>query len=179
MHFTLVDRVLSYQAGVKITTVKSVSLSEEYLADHFPRFPVLPGVLMLEAMTEAAAWLLRITEGFSQTMITLKEAKNVKFGAFVTPGKTLQIDAQMMKHDVDLSQFKVSASVEGKPACSGRLILEHYNLADRRPHLAPTDTILRRHFRQQWALIFQPGAARPTMNVPVEAAVATAGVEAL
>ena len=55
MHFTFVDRVLQLQPGVSITTVKCLSLAEEYLADHFPRFPVMPGVLMLQAMTEAGA----------------------------------------------------------------------------------------------------------------------------
>ena len=57
MRFTLVDRILELQAGQEITAVKNLSLAEEYLADHFPLFPVLPGVLMLEAMTQAGAWL--------------------------------------------------------------------------------------------------------------------------
>ena len=61
MRFTFVDRVMELQPGVKITTVKCLSLAEEYLADHFPRFPVMPGVLMLEAMTEAQRWLIRAT----------------------------------------------------------------------------------------------------------------------
>ena len=53
MHFRLIDRVIERQAS-RLVAVKQVSLSEEYLQDHFPTFPVLPGVLMLEAMTQAA-----------------------------------------------------------------------------------------------------------------------------
>ena len=53
MRFTLVDRIVLLEPGAKIVTVKTLSLAEEYLADHFPRFPVMPGVLMLEAMTQS------------------------------------------------------------------------------------------------------------------------------
>ena len=59
MRFTLLDRVVAIEPGKSITALKAVSLSEEYLADHFPRFPVLPGVMMLEALTQAAAWTIR------------------------------------------------------------------------------------------------------------------------
>jgi 3-hydroxyacyl-[acyl-carrier-protein] dehydratase len=72
MRFTFVDRVLDLEPGVKITTVKALSLAEEYLADHFPRFPVMPGVLMLEAMTHAGAWLVRVSEDFAHSMVLLK-----------------------------------------------------------------------------------------------------------
>ena len=62
MRFTLLDRVLSIEPGKSITAIKTLSLAEEYLADHFPRFPVMPGVLMLESMTQAAAWTIRLGE---------------------------------------------------------------------------------------------------------------------
>lgn len=75
MRFTLIDRVISIEPGQQITAVKTVSLSEEYLQDHFPRFPVLPGVLMLEAMTQAAAWMIRIGEDFAHSMVVLRVAK--------------------------------------------------------------------------------------------------------
>ena len=65
MRFTLLDRVVAIEPGKSITAVKSVTLAEEYLGDHFPRFPVLPGVLMLEAMTQAAAWTIRLGEDFA------------------------------------------------------------------------------------------------------------------
>ncbi|MGC8553857.1 MAG: 3-hydroxyacyl-ACP dehydratase FabZ family protein, partial [Phycisphaerae bacterium] len=57
MQFTLVDRLLELDPGKSIVMTKQVSMAEEYLADHFPRFPVLPGVLMLEAAIQASAWL--------------------------------------------------------------------------------------------------------------------------
>ena len=84
---------------MKITTLKCLSLGEEYLADHFPRFPVMPGVLMLQAMTEAGAWLVRATEDFAHSIVTLKEARNIRFADFVQPGSVLTVTAEIMKID--------------------------------------------------------------------------------
>jgi len=78
MRFSLIDRIVELQPGAKIEAVKNLSLAEEYLADHFPQFPVMPGVLMVEAMTQAAPWLVRRTEDFAHSMIVLSEAKNVQ-----------------------------------------------------------------------------------------------------
>ena len=99
MRFTLIDRVLDLEPGVRIVAVKNLSLAEEYLADHFPGFPVMPGVLMLEAMTQAAAWLVRVTEDFAHSTVILKEARNVKYGNFVEPGQTLTITAEILGQD--------------------------------------------------------------------------------
>ena len=55
MRFLLLDAIQSCEPGVQLTAIKNVAMSEEYLADHFPEFPVLPGVFMLEAATQAAA----------------------------------------------------------------------------------------------------------------------------
>ena len=64
MRFSQIDRILEMQPGERLTAVKTLSLSEEYLKDHFPRFPVLPGVLMLEAAFQAAMYLVRYQEDF-------------------------------------------------------------------------------------------------------------------
>ena len=58
MRFILIDKIVSLEAGRSLKAVKSVSLAEEYLADHFPAFPVLPGVLMLQGLVESASWLV-------------------------------------------------------------------------------------------------------------------------
>ena len=64
MRFTLIDRIVELEPGARITATKSLTMAEEYLGDHFPNFPVMPGVLMLEAMTQTAAWLIRAERGF-------------------------------------------------------------------------------------------------------------------
>ena len=99
MRFTLIDRIVDFEPGVRITAVKSLTMAEEYLADHFPNFPVMPGVLMLEAMTQASAWLVRLSEDFAHSMVTLKQAGNVKYGQFVEPGQTLTVTAEILSQD--------------------------------------------------------------------------------
>ncbi|HEY1922374.1 MAG TPA: hypothetical protein VGG44_06380, partial [Tepidisphaeraceae bacterium] len=71
MKFNLIDKIEEV-SETRLVAVKYVSLAEEYLADHFPTFPVLPGVLMLEAMTQAAGWLLHRNNGFAKSMAVLK-----------------------------------------------------------------------------------------------------------
>jgi 3-hydroxyacyl-[acyl-carrier-protein] dehydratase len=94
MKFTLVDRIVSIDAkGIKAS--RNLSLAEEYLQDHFPGNPVMPGVLMLEGMIQAASWLVRVRQGFKHSMVLLKETRNVKYGKFVEPGDTLLIDVAM------------------------------------------------------------------------------------
>lgn len=156
MRFTLVDRILELQPGVKITTLKCLTLGEEYLADHFPRFPVMPGVLMLQAMTEAGAWLVRATEDFAHSIITLKEARNVRFGDFVQPGRVLTVTAELLHTDSREVELKTQGTVAGAVAVGGRLVLERYNLADTRADLAATDEYLKRNLRAHFALIYQP-----------------------
>src|SRR5204862_2132348 len=96
MHFDLVDAVLE-QSAERIVTIKHVSLAEEYLQDHFPTFPVLPGVMMLEALTQAGGWLLHHRMKFAKSMAVLKEARNVKYGTFVVPGAFLKVDVELNK----------------------------------------------------------------------------------
>src|SRR6266849_9240574 len=95
MRFNLVDEIRQLEPGRKIQAVKNLTLGEEYLADHFPTFPVMPGVLMLQTLLEAGAWLLRITEDFRHSVIVLREAKNVKYGNLVEPGRTLNVTVEL------------------------------------------------------------------------------------
>jgi 3-hydroxyacyl-[acyl-carrier-protein] dehydratase len=92
--FNLIDKI-ELLSNDRIVGVKFVSLAEEYLADHFPTFPVLPGVMMLEAITQAAGWLLHHRTGFGKSMAVLKEARNVKYGQFVAPGNFLKVDVEI------------------------------------------------------------------------------------
>jgi len=156
MRFALVDRVLEFEPGVKITTLKCLSLGEEYLADHFPRFPVMPGVLMLEAMTQTSAWLIRATEDFSHSIVTLKEARNIRFAGFVQPGRVLTMTAEIVQTSGKEVQLKTQGTLDGRVAVSGRLVLERYNLVDTRPDMADTDAYLQRHLREHFALLYQP-----------------------
>ncbi|MEX2141766.1 MAG: 3-hydroxyacyl-ACP dehydratase FabZ family protein [Pirellulales bacterium] len=159
MRFTLLDRITELQAGVRIQGTKSLTLAEEYLADHFPLFPVMPGVLMLEAMTQCSAWLVRASEDFAHSIVTLAEARAVKYADFVKPGQTLTVTAELLGHDERVSKLKVHGAVNGSVNVSARLTLCRYNLADLHPDRAASDVIVRAEMRKLFSLLYQPAKA--------------------
>ena len=153
MRFLLLDTIRSYEPDATLTAVKNVALTEDYLADHFPEFPVLPGVFMLEAATQAGAWLLRLSEDFAHSVISLKEARNVKYADFVQPGESLDITVSMLKKEPRLATFKMEGRMAGRTTLSGRLVLERYNLAEGDPTKRPLDDELKQNFRRMQSLL--------------------------
>ncbi len=157
MRFTLLDRIIELEPGAKITAVKNLSMAEEYLADHFPGFPVMPGVLMLEAMTQAGEWLIRASEDFAHSVVTLKEARNVKYANFVRPGQMLTVTAEVLGQDERETKLKAQGTVEGQTVVSARLVLERYNLSADDTGRAVTDEVVKLKLRELFALLY-PGA---------------------
>jgi 3-hydroxyacyl-[acyl-carrier-protein] dehydratase len=155
MRFTLIDKVVELEPGRRIAAIKNLSLAEEYLADHFPGFPVMPGVFMLEAMTQAGAWLVRASEDFAHGMVTLKEARNVKYANFVEPGQTLSVTAEIVSQDERETKLKAQGTVGDVQVVSARLVLERYNLADHDPAQAVTDQVLKYKLRELFALLYR------------------------
>jgi 3-hydroxyacyl-[acyl-carrier-protein] dehydratase len=153
MRFNLVDRIVEVEPGRRIQTVKHLTLGEEYLADHFPTFPVMPGVLMLQTLVESSAWLLRITEDFRHSVIALREARTVKYGHFVEPGRTLTVTAELTEMDDRFAVFKGKGELDGTATVSARLTLARYNLRDRNPALQAVDEQLIQHLRSHCALL--------------------------
>lgn len=175
MRFTLLDRVVAIEPGKSITAIKTVSLAEEYLADHFPRFPVLPGVFMLEAMTQAAAWTIRLGEDFSHSIVVLRSARNVKYGDFVEPGRTLTVTAEVLSQDERTTKVKASGSVGDRTSLTARLVLERYNLADVRPHGAALDARVRAEMRRLWSILYPAGRSTPPRPAVYGSAAVPAG----
>ena len=139
MRFVLVDRIVELQSGQSLVAVKNLSLAEEYLADHFPGFPVMPGVLMLEALTQAGAWLVREMEDFAHSVVILKQAKTIKYGSFVEPGRQLELRVELTGHGERESAFKGVGVIDGQEMVKGRFVLTRYNLRERDPALHGTD----------------------------------------
>lgn len=157
MRFTLIDRIVDLQPGKQITATKSLSLSEEYLQDHFPRFPIMPGVLMLEVMNQTAAWLVRATDEFQHSLVTLAEANNVKFSDFVEPGETLRVTAEILKHEEQTYRLRCEGEVAGKVAVRGRLVMATSQLADCSPEDKAVDGFMINSLREKFRLLYPAG----------------------
>jgi 3-hydroxyacyl-[acyl-carrier-protein] dehydratase len=164
MRFSLIDRIIELEPCVRITAIKTLTMTEEYLADHFPHFPVMPGVLMLEAITQAGAWLVRVSEDFAHSMVVLKQANNVKYAQFVEPGQMLSVTAEILKFDEGEVKLKAYGTMGGRVILSARLTLACYNLADRDPQHEATDVATRRDLRNQFALLHQPQVEIPSTS---------------
>ncbi|MCE9527918.1 MAG: beta-hydroxyacyl-ACP dehydratase [Planctomycetales bacterium] len=161
MRFSQLDQVLELEPGVRIRGVKRLSPDEHYLKDHFPRFPVMPGVIMLEALYQASSWLVRQSEGFAHSVVLLKEARNIKYSGFVAPGQTMEVTAEILKQDNVLTTLKAQGTVNGIVAVTGRLVLERFNLADRFPLRASTDPYTRNETRKVLAKLMSPSKGEP------------------
>jgi len=160
MRFHLIDRIDAWEPGKSLKAAKFLALGEEYLADHFPRFPVMPGVLMLQATVEAAAWLWRVSTDFQHPVTVLREVKNVKYGSFMQPGRRMDVSVELVKRESDAATFKGrGADDAGQQTVSAHFILRGYGLAERGPAGAATDEQLRAHWKARWAIL--TGELRP------------------
>lgn len=132
MHFTLVDAVVE-RSEDRIVTVKQVSAAEEYLQDHFPGFPVLPGVMMIESIVQAARLLLE-PRAPGQRLV-LGSVRALKYGRFVRPGDALRVEVVLHKElgdgsyevkaeGVAVRSWQGTGTGEAGPAAvAGRLVL--------------------------------------------------------
>ena len=153
MRFSQVDRIKELVPGETIVAVRNLSLVEEYLKDHFPRFPVMPGVLMVEALFQASMWLVRVTDKFQHAIVALRKSNNMKFSGFVQPGDQLVLNAKIKSKSDSLTKLKVSGSVNGEPTVSGILTVDSYNLAERNLGQSATDDYMREKFRLTYKLL--------------------------
>ena len=156
MYFSLIDKIETLEPGRRIVAAKSLSLAEEYLQDHFPNFPVMPGVLMLEALAQASAWLIRVSEDFAHSVVVLKEARNVKYARFVQPGQTLHIVSEIIQEDKNLVTLKAEGTVEGLNNLKARLVLCRYNLSDTDSSQVLTDKKLIAEMRERLKNLYRP-----------------------
>lgn len=150
MRFSQLDRITALELGKTITAVKCLSLSEEYLEDHFPRFPVMPGVLMVESMFQASMWLIRATDKFEKSTVVLREAKSLKFQGFVQPGDSLIVSCEIKSVSGSTTNLKVSGEINGKTATGGRMVVESYNLAENLGVDPAIDDFRRHEFRKRF-----------------------------
>ncbi|HSI56875.1 MAG TPA: 3-hydroxyacyl-ACP dehydratase FabZ [Ideonella sp.] len=123
--FLLVDRVLEIDKGVRIKALKNVTMNEPFFAGHFPHRPVMPGVLILESMAQAAALLsfhsLDQDPG-SDTVVYFAGIDDARFKRPVEPGDQLVIEASIERVKSGVYKYLAKATVDGELACSAGLM---------------------------------------------------------
>ncbi len=158
MKFHLVDRIEAIEPGKRIVTSKALSLAEEYLSDHFPTFPVMPGVLMMEMLVQSAAWLTRVQQDYSKSCIVLAVAKNVRYASFVQPGQILRCEVDAINIGDSTAKFKGTGTVGDTQTLSARFEVRCFNLVDRRKDLAASDAAIVTDMKKQFELVGGPAA---------------------
>ena len=153
MRFILIDKIVELETGKRIKALKGVSLSEEYLADHFPTFPVLPGVLLLEGLIESASWLVRNTENFAHSMILLEEARNVKYKTFAAPGAQIEYSVEAKTIEENVSSFSGVGVSNGEQIVEAKFGLRHFNLAEKDSTMTAVDAKIIEEMKKRWELL--------------------------
>ncbi|MGD2129735.1 MAG: 3-hydroxyacyl-ACP dehydratase FabZ [Lysobacterales bacterium] len=125
--FLLIDRVLSMELEPekRLVGIKSVTVNEPFFTGHFPGNPVMPGVLMIEAMAQAAGMLAHLaaeTEGGKGAVYYLAKVENARFNRTVVPGDQLILEAIQKRIMRGLGKYECMASVDGKRVASCELL---------------------------------------------------------
>jgi 3-hydroxyacyl-[acyl-carrier-protein] dehydratase len=119
--FLLIDRVLELEQGKRITAMKNVTMNELFFQGHFPQEPVMPGVLIVEAMAQAGACAILSMPEYKGKIAYFAALDNVKFRGKVTPGDTLRFEVEITKLKTSAGIGKGIAYVGDKKVCSAEL----------------------------------------------------------
>ena len=123
--FLLVDKVLDYEVGEWLTAQKNVTVNEPFFEGHFPEFPVMPGVLIIEAMAQATGLLgfKTMDDQPSENMLYLfAGADKARFKRQVVPGDVLTLHVKLLKRRRDIWKFECEARVDGELAASAEIM---------------------------------------------------------
>jgi len=133
VRFLMVDAIVSLDGGLRAAGIKNAAMSEDYFADHFPQQPIVPGVLVLEAMVQLARWLVIVDSDFVTTL-TLSGVQQCKFIDFAVPGDQMNVEvAKISGNDskpgagVDI-EFHGTAVAHGRKTASATFACRTYPL---------------------------------------------------
>ena len=121
----LVDRVLAFEPGKSLTALKNVTINEPFFTGHFPHHPVMPGVLVIEALAQAAALLTLRTanvEADENSIYYFVGIDNARFKRPVEPGDQLILKATVLKERIGIWKYAARAEVDGRVAAEAELM---------------------------------------------------------
>lgn len=121
--FLLVDRVLEYMPGERIRAYKNITINEPFFQGHFPGAPIMPGVLILEALAQTGGLLaaVSLTDNLSGKLFLFTGLNNVRFRRQVIPGDRLDMECSNMRMKLKLCKLDAKAYVDGKLACEAEI----------------------------------------------------------
>lgn len=123
--FLLVDRVLSCEPGKNISALKNVSMNEPFFSGHFPHYPVMPGVLIIEALAQAAAILTLRTANLTtndDSLYYFVGIDGARFKKPVQPGDQLILKATILRERIGIWKYAVQAEVDGRVVTEAELM---------------------------------------------------------
>ena len=123
--FLLVDRVVEFEKDVRIKALKNVTINEPIFVGHFPHRPVMPGVLMLEALAQASALLSFSSldkDVDEDTVYYFAGIDGARFKRPVEPGDQLILESRLIRHKAGIYKYEARASVDGETACEAELM---------------------------------------------------------
>jgi len=124
--FLLVDRVLELEPNQRILAVKNVSINEPFFQGHFPGHPVMPGVLVLEALAQAGGLLTQLSAAGvaagDEKLFYLVKIDNARFSRMVVPGDQLMLEVKLKRMIRNMAMYECAASVDGKQVASADIL---------------------------------------------------------
>ena len=119
--FLLIDKITEMEEGKSITGIKNVTVNEPFFQGHFPGMPIMPGVLITEALAQAGAVLLLGMEENKGKIGVFTGINNFKFRRQVVPGDVLELNAELLTYRHGMGKANVKATVDGQVAAMGEI----------------------------------------------------------